>query len=635
MFTLKRLSQVAALTFGCLLAGSALAGTISTFAGDGTNGHQDGTLSTAQFSLPMGLALDGASSTLYLSDAHSIRSINMLSGTVTTLAGDGTTAVFNMPSDLALDGMGNLYIIDQNNTSLKRLELGSGVITVVLDGTQLTDPQGVAVDSNGMIYVADANQILKVDVSVTPAVSTVLELDATATALNGPQGLAISGTQLFVAEPLAQRVRVIDLSVTPATLFTVAGGTGKTFYNFANPGIIGTQANLKAPTDLGIDGTGNLYISDTGHNRVLKWDVTTRLVTVAAGRGSSFGVGGFAGDGGQGRLAEIDQPVGLAVDSVGVLYFADSNNQRVRSVANDMVIAPPATSTTTASTTTASNVASSANGQTLYVASCASCHGADPITNTLLVGNGTSAGVITAKHSFVGAADAVDLAAYISSRVGTATSPATGTTTPATNTGTTTTTTTTTTPANGASANGQTLYTAGCANCHGADPVNNVQKVANGTSAAVITTKHSFVTQTDAVDLAAYISSRVGTATTPATGTPTTTGGTTGAALYASRCAGCHGADPINNQKDIASGTRVSKITGQHGTSYSTLAESTEIASYISNRVLSAGGAVVDSVSSASEDDDDDDDDEGFGGALAPLWLFMLASFVGIRRRFG
>jgi len=316
-----------------------------------------------------------------------------------------------------------------------------------------------------------------------------------------------------------------------------------------------------------------------------------------------------------------------------VLYFADSNNQRVRSVANDAMGIPPAT---TPPATTASNGAgtgSSANGQTLYVASCANCHGADPATNTLRVANGTTSWVITTIHSFVGAADAVDLAAYISSRVGTATTPATGTTTPTTPapaTG-------TTAPANGvgSSANGQTLYASGCANCHGADPVNNVQKVANGTSSAVITTKHSFVTQTDAVDLAAYISSRVGTATTPATGTPTTTGGTTGTALYASRCARCHGADPINNQKDIASGTRVSKITGQHGTSYSTLAESTEIASYISNRVLSAGGAVVDSVSSASEDDDDDDDDEGFGGALAPLWLFMLASFVGIRRRFG
>jgi len=622
MFTLKRLSQVASLTFGCLLAGSALAGTISTFAGSGTNGHQDGTLSAAQFSSPMGLALDGSSSTLYLSDAHSIRSIDMASGTVTTLAGDGTTTVFNMPSDLALDGVGNLYIIDQNNKALKRLELSTGLVTVVLDNTQLTDPKGVAVDSNGMIYVADADQILKVDVSITPAVSTVLALDATATALNSPQGLAINGSKLFVAEPLAQRVRVIDLSVIPATLFTVAGGTGRTFYNFANPGIIGTQANLKTPTDLGLDGTGNLYISDTGHNRVLRWDVTTRLVTVAAGVGSSFGVGGFTGDGGQGRLAEIDQPVGLVMDSAGVLYFADSNNQRIRSVTNDMVVTPPAT--TTAATTPATT------GQTLYVASCASCHGADPATNTLRVANGTTSGVITATHSFVGAADAVNLAAYISSRVGTATSPAptTGTTTPAPATG-------TTAPANGAgnSANGQTLYTAGCANCHGADPVNNVQKVANGTSAAVITTMHNFVVQADAVDLAAYISSRVGTATTPATGTPTTTGGTTGAALYASKCAGCHGADPVNNQKGIASGTRVSKITGQHGTSYSTLAESTEIATYISSRVLSAGGGAVDSVSSASEGDDDDDDD-GFGGALAPFWLLIFAVVAVMRRRF-
>jgi len=570
MFTLKRLSQVAALTFGCLLAGSALAGTISTFAGAGTNGHQDGTLSAAQFSSPMGLALDGASSTLYLSDAHSIRSINMLSGTVTTLAGDGTTAVFNMPSDLALDGVGNLYIIDQNNKSLKRLELSSGLVTVVLDGTQLSDPQGVAVDGNGMVYVADANQILTVDVSVTPAVSTALVLDTTATALNSPQGLAISGTQLFVAEPLAHRVRVIDLSANPATLFTVAGGTGKFFYNFATPGIVGTQANLKAPTDLGLDGAGNLYISDTGHNRVLRWNAATQLVTVAAGRGSSFGVGGFSGDGGQGRLAEIDQPVGLAVDSTGMLYFADSNNQRIRSVgatASTAPVTPPVTTPTPAPTTT---------------------------------------------------------------------------TTPATT---------------GNSANGQTLYTAGCSGCHGGDPVNNVSRVANGVSATVITTKHSFVAAADALDLAAYISSRVGTATgTTTTPTPTsptsgtTTTGVTGATLYASKCAGCHGSDPINNRKNIARGATASAISRKHGAVYSTASESATIAAFISSRVGSGGSTVIDSTSSASQScggDDFADSDggeggeggsgcggEGGGGSTAPAMLLMMMGAALLRRRY-
>ncbi|MDQ7016793.1 MAG: hypothetical protein Q9N68_10510, partial [Gammaproteobacteria bacterium] len=332
MFTLKRSRQFIALTLGCLLNGVVLAGTISTFAGSGTSGHQDGALSAAQFSAPMGLALDAVSSTLYLSDAHSIRSIQ--NGVVTTLAGDGTTSTFNLPSDLALDNVGNLYIIDQNNQSLKRLELVTGLVTVVLDGTQLTDPQGLTVDSNGLIYLADAgaNQILTVDASVTPATVTPLALDATATALSSPQALAINGTKLYVAEPLAQRVRVIDLGVVPATLFTVAGGTGKTFYNFANPGITGVQANLKTPTDLGLDSVGNLYISDVGHNRVLKWDVATQVVTVVAGVGSSLGIGGFSGDGGQGRLAEIDLPMGLVVDSAGMLYFTDSNNQRVRSV---------------------------------------------------------------------------------------------------------------------------------------------------------------------------------------------------------------------------------------------------------------------------------------------------------------
>ncbi|MDQ7075162.1 MAG: hypothetical protein Q9O24_08445 [Gammaproteobacteria bacterium] len=619
MFTLKRSRQFVALTLGCLLSGAALAGTISTFAGSGTNGHQDGALSVAQFSAPMALALDGVSSTLYLSDSHSIRSIQ--NGVVTTLAGDGTTAVFNLPSDLALDNVGNLYIIDQNNQSLKRLELATGLVTVVLDGTQLTDPQGVTVDDTGMVYVADAgaNQILKVDVSVTPATSTVLALDAAATALNSPQGLAINGTKLFVAEPLAQRVRVIDLSAAPATLFTVAGGTGKTFYNFANPGITGAQANLKTPTDLVLDSAGNLYISDVGHNRVLKWDVATQLVTVVAGVGSSLGVGGFSGDGGQGRLAEIDLPVGLAVDSAGVLYFADSNNQRVRSVANDMMAVPVTTTTTTAPTTTGNAATgSSATGQTLYVASCASCHGADPVTNTLKVANGTSAGIITTQHAFVGAADALNLAAYISSRVGTATTPVTGTTTTTPATGTSTT---------GSSANGQVLYAAGCANCHGGDPINNGLNVANGISALVITSTHSFVVSADAVDLAAYISSRVGTATTPVTGTSSG-----GAALYASKCAGCHGADPINDRQDIASGTSASEISKQHGTQYSTSAESTQIASYISSRVLSSGGSAVDSVSSASGDDDDDD--EGFGGSTAPMLLLMLLGAAVLRRQF-
>ncbi|MDQ7015836.1 MAG: hypothetical protein Q9N68_05595, partial [Gammaproteobacteria bacterium] len=183
----------------------------------------------------------------------------------------------------------------------------------------------------------------------------------------------------------------------------------------------------------------------------------------------------------------------------------------------------------------------------------------------------------------------------------------------------------TTTPGN--SANGQTLYAAGCANCHGGDPINNGLNVANGVSALVITSKHSFVVSADAVDLAAYISSRVGTATTPTTGASSG-----GAALYASKCAGCHGADPINNRQGIASGTSASEISKQHGTQYSSSAESTQIAAYISTRVLSSGGSAVDSISSASGDDDDDD--EGFGGSTAPMLLVTLLGTALLRRRY-
>ena len=331
-------------------------GNISTVAGTGTStgfSGDGGAATAAQLHSAYGVAVDG-SGNLYIADRdnHRIRKVDS-SGNISTVAGgaigDGGAAVaarLNGPRDVAPDGSGNLYIADRGNHRIRKVDSSGNISTVAGTGTsgfggdggaagaaRLNHPVSVALDGSGNLYIADpVNQrIRKVDSSGN--ISTVAGTGtsgfsgdggaATAAQLNYPYGVAVDGSgNLYFADWLNQRIRKVDSS---GNITTVAG-TG-TSSGFSGDGGAATAARLANPRDVAPDGSGNLYIADTGNHRIRKVDSSGNITTVAG-----TGTYGFSGDGGAAVAAQLNSPYGVAPDGSGNLYIADAGNQRIRKV---------------------------------------------------------------------------------------------------------------------------------------------------------------------------------------------------------------------------------------------------------------------------------------------------------------
>lgn len=339
---------------------------ISTVAGTGTYGFSgDGAAATAaELSLPTGVAVD-AGNNIYFSDNanNRIRKISA-AGVITTIAGDGPSsgagsyggdggaaisAQINSPGQVAIDGAGNLYIADTHNSRIRKVST-SGIISTIAgsdscgfagDGAaatlaKLNYPAGVVVDASGNVYISDTrnNRIRKV--SATGIITTIAGTDsmgfsgdggaASAAELRGPGYLTLDGSgNLYFTDGGNNRVRKIS---TGGTITTIAGnGPSGAMGSFGGDGGQATAAQLNGPTSVAIDGTGNIYISDGTNQRIRK--------ITPAGVISTFtgnGVQGYAGDGGPAASAELTFPVGVAVDATGNLFITDWENQRVRKV---------------------------------------------------------------------------------------------------------------------------------------------------------------------------------------------------------------------------------------------------------------------------------------------------------------
>ena len=273
--------------------------TMSTLAGQPlTSGSADGTGTGARFYYPSGVAADNAGN-LYLADTdnHTIRKIVASTGVVTTLAGlagasgiadgTGTSARFNSPSGVAVDGAGNVYVADTLNHTLRKVT-STGAVTT------LAGHAGVAGNSNGT---------------------------GTAALLNAPEGLAIdSGSNLFVADTNNHTIRKVVPSTGVVT--TVAGLAG----NSGSGDGLGSAARFNFPSGVAVDGTGNLFVADT-ENHTIRKILSSGSVSTVAGLASSSG-----GADGTGSAARFDSPSDLAVDSVGNLYVADTDNFTIRKV---------------------------------------------------------------------------------------------------------------------------------------------------------------------------------------------------------------------------------------------------------------------------------------------------------------
>ena len=270
-------------------------------------------------------------------------------------SGDGgaaTNAALNSPSSVAVDGSGNLYIADTWNAVIRKVDT-NGMITTVAgndnldwgysgDGGPATNatlnlPSGVAVDGSGNVYIADEYNSVIRKVDTNGYIWTVAGNGgygysgdggmATNATLNSPCSVAVDAAgNLYIADGGNNDIRKVD---TGGIITTVAGNYGLGG-SYSGDGGAATNAALACPNDVMADSAGNLYIADSGNSVIRKVDAGGMITTVA---GNNILSGGYSGDGGLAINAAMYYPNGVTVDGAGNLYIADTENSVIRKVA--------------------------------------------------------------------------------------------------------------------------------------------------------------------------------------------------------------------------------------------------------------------------------------------------------------
>ncbi|MGI9533890.1 MAG: hypothetical protein ACR2NW_02970, partial [Thermodesulfobacteriota bacterium] len=327
--------------------------TITTIAGTGTSGFSgDGGLATtAKLNLPFNLTFD-KSDNIYIADTYnnSIRKIDSESGIITTIVGTADKkqiSELKTPTGLTFDNYNNLFIADLANLRIRKVNLDTGSsITLVGEKSETESPNinaslggpfNVVFDKVGNLYISinGDSKVSKVDFS-TGDISTVAGTGisgfsgdgdmAKNAELSNPTGLALDNKgNLFISDSGNERIRKVDLATG---IITTVMGNGTTGYTRAGDFALKTQ--LSNPLGLAVDSNGDLFVVDRGNNRVLKMNMTTNIVTkIAGGSGSS---GGFSGDGDLAENALLSNPTGLAFNKEGDLFVVDRGNNRIRKI---------------------------------------------------------------------------------------------------------------------------------------------------------------------------------------------------------------------------------------------------------------------------------------------------------------
>jgi len=336
---------------------STVAGTggVWGYSGDG------GPATSALLSGPTGVVVD-ASGNLYISDYYNnrIRKVDT-TGKITTVAGNGTygysgdggpatSAAIGPAVGVAVDTAGNIYIPDEFNNRVRKVDTSGTITTVAGDGTQgfsgdggpaasaqLWYPAGVALDAAGNLFIADNENLRIRKVNAAGTITTVAGAGLGGSMVDGipatsafivPWGVAVdTAGNIYIDE--GGCVRKVDAAGTitrvAGVVNTLTGGVVNGYY--AGDGVPATSALLNYNKGVAIDAYGNIYIADTSNSRIRKVDAGGIITTVAGG-----GYAGSSADGIPATTAYLIAPTGVAVDASGNIYIADSGDERIRKV---------------------------------------------------------------------------------------------------------------------------------------------------------------------------------------------------------------------------------------------------------------------------------------------------------------
>ena len=315
-------------------------GTISTIAGTGEAGYSGdgGPATESQLRNPLGVTVDGAGN-LYIADYLNsrVRRVDAATGVISTIAGMGqrggggdggpATEARLVPAHVAVGGAGSLFISSGNR--IRRVD-PAGIISTIPHEVNPLLLQGLTIDQKGGVYFTQSltNLVRKFD----PVGGTTLTIAGGGYVdsfldflgkLSNPQSVAVdSFGNVYVADTQNRRIRRV--SAFGGGIVTIAG-TGERGYS--GDGGPATQAMLAFPNDVAVDAAGTIYIADALSRRVRKVDAATRIISTIAGTGER----GYSGDGGPATQARLS-PSGVAVDGAGHIYIAGGGNNRVRRV---------------------------------------------------------------------------------------------------------------------------------------------------------------------------------------------------------------------------------------------------------------------------------------------------------------
>ena len=335
-------------------------GVVTTLAGTaGQFGSTDGTGSTARFSYPNTVTTDGAGN-VYVSDASAtIRKVTP-GGVVTTLAGtfgqvgsvDGIGAVarFFRPR-VAADSAGNIFVADTDNGLIRRVTPDGIVNTLAgtagLEGwtdgigaaARFSSPTAIAVDSMGNVFVGDSGNFTIRKIAAGAVVTTFAGMAGGFGTLDGtgaearfhfPQGLTLDRMgNLYVADFYNHSIRKITPSGVVTTFAGLSGSSSSSAINGTS-----TTARFYYPSGIAVDNNGNVYVAEAGTNSIRKI-TADGVVTTFAGPTGAYIFGSADGTGTEARFA---YPEGVAVDSAGTIYVADTGNQTIRKITQGGVV---------------------------------------------------------------------------------------------------------------------------------------------------------------------------------------------------------------------------------------------------------------------------------------------------------